>query len=83
MSTKKELKFELINVIGIVSNSTKGWKKELTRVSWNGEEPKYDIRTWDEEHDKMGKGVTLSVEELRNLKKLIDDEIRFLDDNND
>jgi len=44
-------------------------------VSWNGAAPKYDIRDWDPEHEKMGKGVTLTEEELRKLKGLIDGEI--------
>ncbi|BBA50225.1 YdbC family protein [uncultured Fusobacterium sp.] len=76
---KKELKFEVLNELGIISEGSKGWKKELTRVSWNAEEPKYDIRTWDPEHKKMGKGITLTEEELRKLKELIDKEIELLD----
>lgn len=76
---KKELKFEVLNELGVISEGSKGWKKELTRVSWNAEEPKYDIRTWDLEHKKMGKGITLTEEELRKLKELIDKEIELLD----
>ncbi|AVQ31188.1 YdbC family protein [Fusobacterium varium] len=76
---KKELKFEVLNELGVISEGSKGWKKELTRVSWNAEEPKYDIRTWDSEHKKMGKGITLTEEELRKLKELIDREIEILD----
>lgn len=76
---KKELKFEILNELGIISEGSKGWKKELTRVSWNGEEPKYDIRTWDSEHKKMGKGITLTEEELRVLKELIEKELEILD----
>lgn len=76
---KKELKFEILNELGVISEGNKGWKKELTRVSWNGEEPKYDIRTWDSEHKKMGKGITLTEEELRVLKELIEKELEILD----
>lgn len=76
---KKELKFEVLNELGTISEGSKGWKKELTRVSWNAEEPKYDIRTWDSGHKKMGKGITLTEEELRKLKELIDKEIELLD----
>ena len=75
----KELKYEVINILGVISEGTKGWNKELTRVSWNQGEPKYDIRTWGDDHKKMGKGITLTEEELRQLKKLIDEEIEFLD----
>ncbi len=74
-----DFKFEVINELGVVSEGSKGWKKEFTRVSWNSGEPKYDIRDWDETHEKMGKGITLSEQELRKLKELIDAEIALLD----
>ena len=67
-----EIKFEIINTIGVLSESSKGWTKELNLISWNGREPKYDIRDWDSEHEKMGKGVTLTEEELKKLKNLLD-----------
>lgn len=74
-----DFKFEVINELGVVSEGSKGWKKEFNRVSWNGGEPKYDIRDWDETHEKMGKGITISEQELRKLKELIDAEITLLD----
>lgn len=57
--------------IGILSESAKGWKKELNLISWNGGAPKYDIRDWAPEHEKMGKGVTLTKEEAQELQKLL------------
>ena len=75
---KKELKFEILNDLGTISESTKGWSKKLTRIIWNEDEPKYDIRTWDSELKKMGKGITLTEKELRQLKELIDKELEFL-----
>ena len=57
--------------IGVLSENAKGWRKELNLISWNGAAPKYDIREWAPEHEKMGKGVTLTKEELEALKKLI------------
>jgi hypothetical protein len=66
-----EIKFEIINTVGVLSESSKGWSKELNLISWNGREPKYDIRDWDPEHEKMGKGVTLTEEELKGLKQLL------------
>jgi hypothetical protein len=76
-----DFKFEIISELGVISEGSKGWKKELNRVSWNGEEPKYDIRTWNAAHDKMGKGITLTEQELRVLKFLLDKEIAILDSN--
>ena len=79
MAYQKELKYEIINNIGVVSELNGGWKKELNRISWNGGEPKYDLRDWSSDHSKMGKGTTLTEEDLRSLKKIIDAEIAFLD----
>lgn len=69
---KSEISFEIIETLGVLSTSTKGWTKELNLISWNGREPKYDIREWSPEHDKMGKGVTLSKEELDALKGILE-----------
>lgn len=66
-----DIKYEIIQTFGTLSESAKGWKKELNLISWNGREPKYDIRDWSEDHTKMGKGVTLSKEELTQLKEIL------------
>ena len=66
-----DFKFEIKKEIGVLSTSTKGWKKELNLISWNGGAPKYDIREWSPDHEKMGKGVTLTDEEAQNLKQLL------------
>lgn len=67
----KEFDFTIVDELGVLSASPKGWTKELNLISWNGREPKYDIRDWAPEHAKMGKGVTLSEEEMGALKKLL------------
>ena len=66
-----EIKFEIKETIGTLSESSKGWAKEFNLVSWNDKEPKYDLREWDPEHKKMGKGITLSVEELKKLRDML------------
>ena len=66
-----DIKFEIKETVGVLSESSKGWTKELNLISWNDKESKYDIRDWDPAHEKMGKGVTLSVEELRKLRDLL------------
>lgn len=68
-----EIKFEIKETLGILSESSKGWKKELNLISWNDKEAKYDIREWDEAHVKMGKGVTLSEDELVKLRDILND----------
>ena len=66
-----EIKYEIIEKLGILSESTKGWTKELNLISWNGSTPKYDIRDWSPDHEKMGKGITLTDEEAKKLIELL------------
>ena len=66
-----EIKFEITDHLATLSTSPKGWTKELNLVSWNGAAAKYDIRDWSPDHSKMGKGVTLSVDEMRELKAAV------------
>ena len=66
-----EFKYDIVKTFGELSESKRGWKKELSLISWNEREPKYDIRDWAPEHAKMGKGVTLTLEELKQLKELL------------
>lgn len=68
-----DFKFEIKEKLGVISKSRNGWTKELNYVSYNDRDPKFDIREWDENHEKMGKGVTFTLEELRTLKELIDE----------
>ena len=66
-----DFRFEIKKHIGVLSTSPKGWNLELNLVQWNDNKPKYDIRSWDKDHQKMGKGVTLTDEELKMLKELL------------
>ena len=66
-----DIKYEIKENVGTISESSKGWKKELNLISWNGNADKYDIREWDPDHKKMGKGITLSKEELKSLKDML------------
>ncbi|MBN2726657.1 YdbC family protein [Candidatus Mcinerneyibacteriota bacterium] len=63
-----DITVEIVKEIGILSESNKGWTKELNLVSWNGREPKYDLREWDPDHEKMSKGITLTKEEAAKLR---------------
>jgi len=74
-----EFKYEIKEELGILSESNNGWSKQFNKISWNDRTPKYDIRDWAEDHEKMGKGVTLTEEELRQLYSLISNEINRLD----
>jgi hypothetical protein len=66
-----EIKYEIVKRIGVLSKTTSGWEKQLNLISWNDREPKYDIREWSPDGQKMGKGVTLSKEEMLALRELL------------
>lgn len=66
-----EFKYEVMEKHGVLSESSKGWTKELRSISWNDKEAKFDIREWAPADEKMGKGVTLSKEELISLKSIL------------
>lgn len=66
-----DIKFEIVKKVGVLSKAGSGWTKELNLISWNDREAKYDIRDWSADGSKMGKGVTLSKEELLALKELL------------
>ncbi len=66
-----DFKYDIVEHIGVLSENAKGWTKEINLISWNGAAPKYDIRDWAPEHEKMGKGVTLTAEEIQKLKEIL------------
>ena len=67
-----DFKYEITQELGVISESKSGWTRELNLVSWNGGAEKFDIRDWAPGHEKMGKGISLSADEIGNLKKIID-----------
>lgn len=71
-----EVKYEIIEHLGVLSEREKGWKKEINLISWNDREPKYDIRDWSENHEKMGKGITLSEDEAKRLRNILNNNLK-------
>ena len=69
-----ELKYDIVENLGVLSTNSKGWTKELNLVSWNEREPKFDIRDWNEDHTRMSKGITFTEEEARVLLELLQEE---------
>lgn len=66
-----DIKYDIVKEFGVLSENAKGWRKEVYLISWNGGAPKYDIRDWAPDHEKMGKGTTLSEEEMKILKEIL------------
>ena len=62
-----DVKFEIVERIVVLKDRKPAWDLELNRVSWNGNEPRYDIREWKEEHTRCGTGITLGIDELKKL----------------
>lgn len=69
-----QINYEIKEHIGIISESKNGWTKELNLVSWNDNDPKYDIREWDPKHEKMSRGITLTEEEAYELSIILSGE---------
>ena len=70
-----EIKYEISEELGVLSESAKGWRKELNLISWNGAAPKYDLREWAPNREKMGKGVTLTEDEVKELRRIFEEKV--------
>ena len=66
-----EIKYDITEHIGVISETARGWTREVNLISWNGREPKIDIRDWSPDHSKMSKGLTLTNDEIEQLVKLV------------
>ena len=66
-----DITFDIVKHFGIISEEKGGWRKELNLVSWNGRSPKFDVRDWSPDHEKMGKGITLTKDETAKLVELL------------
>ena len=63
----KDIQYEIVKEIAVLSTSDSGYTKEINLISWNGKEPKYDIRSFSPNREKCGKGVTLTEAEAGKL----------------
>ena len=68
---KEEFSYEILEEVAVLSENARGWRKDLNLISWNGRPPKFDLREWAPDHEKMGKGITLTNEEFAELSKTI------------
>ena len=71
MARNDEITFEIVAHLGVLSSRDNGWTKEINLVAWNGCAPKFDIRDWDADHERMSRGITLTEEEAHNLVKAL------------
>ena len=78
-----DFQFEIVKHYGVLSTSGRGWLKEFNLVRWNGREPKFDIREWQPDHQKMSKGVTMTLDEVRELYDILENHSENFRDNSD
>ncbi|MEB3429553.1 PC4/YdbC family ssDNA-binding protein [Citroniella saccharovorans] len=71
-----DIKYEIIENLGVLGTSSNGWQKEINLVSWNERAAKYDIRDWNPDHTRMSKGITLSKEEAKLLSEILKEEFK-------
>lgn len=73
------LEFQIVRPIGVLQeNTNSNWRRELNIVSWNNNAPKYDIRDWSPAHNKMSKGISLSLDEMVRLYEILHNEVMYL-----
>ncbi len=71
----KEIQYEIVKEIAVLSASDSGYTKEINLISWNGKEPKYDVRSFSPNREKCGKGITLNADEAAALLKALQKEV--------
>lgn len=67
-----EIRYDIVQNLGVLSTSNTGWSKEVNIVCWNDSGAKLDIRDWDDEHRHMSKGITLHVKEVKELYEILE-----------
>lgn len=72
----KDIQYEIVKEIAVLSKSDSGYTKEINLISWNGNEPKYDIRSFSPDREKCGKGITLTEQEVKNLLVALQTELK-------
>ena len=71
----KEIQYEIVKEIAVLSASDSGYTKEINLISRNGREPKYDIRSFSPNREKCGKGITLNADEAAALLEALQKEV--------
>lgn len=75
----REIQYEIVKEIAVLSTGDSGYTKEINLISWNGKELKYDIRSFSPNREKCGKGITLNADEAAALLKALQKELNSED----
>lgn len=68
-----EITYDIEERIAVLSTNARGWERQLNRISWNGNPAKYDIRDWSPDGSRMSKGISLSEDEMKTLKGILEE----------
>ena len=71
----REIQYEIVKEIAVLSKSGSGYTKEINLIAWNGNEPKYDVRSFSPNREKCSKGITLTADEAAALLKALQEEL--------
>lgn len=63
-----DIKYTIVKTLIVFPKAGK-WHKELNLIEWEGRKAKYDLRAWNDDRSEMTKGITLTEEELIDLKE--------------
>ena len=72
----KDIQYEIVKEIAVLSQNDSSYTKEINLISWNGNEPKYDIRSFSPNREKCRKGITLTESEVKNLLAALQTELK-------
>ena len=75
----REIQYEIVKEIAVLSTGDSGYTKEINLISWNGKEPKDDIRSFSPNRETCGKGITLNADEAAALLKALQKELNSED----
>ena len=71
MANNDNITYEITRHCGVIAEEKNEWRRELNLVAWNGNPPKFDIRSWSPDHSRMTRGITLSYEEAAKVSELL------------
>ena len=69
--SSEKVEFKLVEQLGVLDRHKSGWAREVNLVAWNGKPPKFDIRDWDPDHERMSRGITLHEREAIKLTQIL------------
>ena len=70
-----DFSYEIVKELGTINEYGK-YAVRVNIISFNGNAAKLDIRKWNTEENKMMKGIALSDDEAKELKKILEQEYK-------